>query len=78
MNTYRYYVEYKEQYIDNQQRYLYLYAESEKQIREMFDEYELVVVDCTEQEKNNVGKRKRLDRVIDRVGQKCTHLHRKI
>ena len=44
----RYYVEYKEQYIDNQQRYLYLYAESEKQIREMFDEYELVVVDCTE------------------------------
>ena len=48
MNTYRYYVEYKEQYIDNQQRYLYLYAESEKQIREMFDEYELVVVESTE------------------------------
>ena len=48
MNTYRYYVEYKEQYIDNQQRYLYLYAESEKQIREMFGEYELVVVESTE------------------------------
>jgi|ETNvirenome_2_30_1030614.scaffolds.fasta_scaffold329909_2 hypothetical protein len=48
MNTYRYYVEYKEQYIDNQQRYLYIYAESEKQIREMFDEYELVVVESTE------------------------------
>ena len=46
----RFYVEYKEQYIDNQQRYLYLYAESEKQIREMFDEYELVVVESTEQE----------------------------
>jgi len=48
MNTYRYYVEYKEQYIDNQQRYLYIYAKSEKQIREMFDEYELVVVESTE------------------------------
>ena len=44
----RFYVEYKEQYIDNQQRYLYLYAEAEKQIREMFDEYELVVVESTE------------------------------
>ena len=48
MNTYRYYIEYKEQYIDNQQRYLYVYAESEKQIREMFCEYEIVTIDCTE------------------------------
>ena len=48
MNTYRYYVEYKEQYIDNQQRYLYIYAESKKQIQEMLCEYEIVAIDCTE------------------------------
>lgn len=44
----RYYVEYKEQYIDNQQRYLYIYAESKKQIREMFCEYKIVAIDSTE------------------------------
>ena len=44
----RYYVEYKEQYMDDQQRYLYIYAKSKKQIREMLCEYEVIVIDCTE------------------------------
>ena len=54
MNTAEYYVEYKEHYDecgcpscgeDNQQRYLHVYAESEKQIREMLCEYEIVAID---------------------------------
>ncbi len=45
---YRWYVEYKEQYIDNQQRYLYVYAESIKQIYEMFCEYEVLAVNQTD------------------------------
>ena len=45
---YRWYVEYKEQYIDNQQRYLYVYAKSKEQIKEMFFEYEVLAVDQTD------------------------------
>ena len=46
--SYRFYVEYKEQYMDDQQRYLYIYAKSKKQIKKMFCEYEVVAIDCTE------------------------------
>jgi len=45
---YRYYVEYKEQYIDNAQRYLYIYAKSYEQILEMFCEYEIIACDQTD------------------------------
>ena len=44
----RYYVEYKEQYIDNQQRYLYVYAQSKEQIKVMFCEYEILAIDQTD------------------------------
>ncbi len=46
--VHRYCVEYKEQYMDNQQRYLYVYAKSKKQIRKMFCEYKIVAIDSTE------------------------------
>ena len=44
----RYYVEYKEQYMDKQQRYLYVYAKSKKQIRKIFAEYRIIAIDSTE------------------------------
>ena len=43
--VHRYYVEYKEQYMDNQQRYLYVYAKSKKQVRKMLCEYKIVAIE---------------------------------
>ena len=47
----RYYVEFKDTTQTNGTAYLYVKAYNEEQIRDMFDEYDIVAIDITEQEK---------------------------
>ena len=49
----RYYVEYYDLWADSEQRYIYVYAsgsytEAKEQIRKMLDDYEIIVIDCTD------------------------------
>ena len=49
----RYYVEYYDLWADSVQRYIYVYAsgsytEAKEQIRKMHDDYEIIVIDCTD------------------------------
>ena len=44
----RYYVEFKDTTQTNGTAYLYVKAYNEKQIRDMFDEYDIVAIDITE------------------------------
>ena len=47
--TYRYYVELKDNPdLGHPQCYVYVYAYSEEQVRDIFDDYELVAVDQTD------------------------------
>ena len=44
----RYYVEFKDPKQTNGTAYLYVMAYSDEQIRDMFDEYDIVAIDITE------------------------------